>query len=240
LFKQKLSGLAMAGVIGLNFVNPNLALKMPWAQNPQKVQERIEERIENAGTTSAIQNRLQNRLENFLNRRAVIASAKITAINGSTLIVNMDGKDYNVLTDDKTKFRRRFWGKSELSEFSVNDLVNVIGRWNNEERTEIKAVLIRNLSIQKRWGVFIGTVKSVSENGFVLTSLKRGDETVVVDSSTKLVNRKMETISLADILVGHRVRVKGMWDSANKTITEVVQVKDFSLPVLPSPSPKAE
>lgn len=219
MMKQKFASLLLIGLIGINFP----ILKMP----------------KNA-TAPGLQKQLEKRLEKITGRRAVIAKGEVTTKEGTTLTLRQDGKNYLVLTDGKTQFRRKFWGKSSLEEISVGDLITVIGRWTNEERTEIKAVLIRNLSVQKRAGVFFGEVKSVGENSLVIAAAKRGNLTVTVDASTKLVNRKMETIMLADIKPGHRVRVKGLWDSTKKTITEVKQVKDFSIPLVPSPSPKAE
>ena len=60
---------------------------------------------------------------------------------------------------------------------------------------------------------------------------KRADQTVTVDSSTKFSNRKGETITQSEITVGQRVRVKGLWNSNDNTVTEVKEVKDFALPV---------
>ncbi len=69
-------------------------------------------------------------------------------------------------------------GKSNLNEFSIGDEVNIIGKYINEEKTTIDAILIRNLSIQKRWGVFFGEVITKSANNFVIRTLQRGDLTV--------------------------------------------------------------
>jgi hypothetical protein len=124
-----------------------------------------------------------------------------------------------------------------LNEISVGDTVNVIGRWTSEDRTEINAVLVRDLSIQKRNGVFFGTVKTITDTGFVMTTIQRGDETVTLDSTSKLLNRKGQTITSSDIQVGNTIRLRGMWDSQAFTITEVAEVKDFSIPVSPSPTP---
>jgi hypothetical protein len=197
-------------------------------------------------TPPGLVKKAERQIENRVEKRATIGQGKVIAKEGTTLTVTKESKTYTVLTDANTRFVKKFWGKSSLEEISLNDMVNVIGRWNNEAKTEIQAVLIRNFSIQKRHGVFFGEVKSVSGSGFVLTAVKRGDQTVTVEIATKLVNRKMQKISLSDIQVGHKVRVKGVWDSVNKTITEVKQVKDFSIPLIPSPrpssspSPKAE
>lgn len=62
-------------------------------------------------------------------------------------------------------------------------------------------------------------------------SEKRGDQTVTVSASTKFVNRKEDAITQEDVAVGHKVRVKGLWDKDANTVTEVTHVKDFNLPL---------
>lgn len=174
--------------------------------------------------------------------RAAIGTGQVTAKSGTTLTVEKDGKSYTVLTDDKTQFRRRFWGKGSLDEILVGHQVNVIGVWTDDAKTTIQAKLVRDVSVQKRFGVFFGTVKSLTANGWVMSTVseKRTDQTVTVSASTKFVNRKEETITQADVAVGHRVRVKGLWDSAANTVTEVTHVKDFNLPLrVASPTPEA-
>jgi hypothetical protein len=61
--------------------------------------------------------------------------------------------------------------------------------------------------------MFIGEIKSVSDAGFVMTTVsdKRSDQTVVVSSDAKLTNRKGAAIAKADLVVGHKVRVRGLW-----------------------------
>ncbi len=157
-----------------------------------------------------------------------------TISNNSLTITNDDNETFTVYVSGQTKLRRKFWGDANVSEFSVGNAVNVIGKWKDSDKTQIDAIMIRNTSIQKVNGVFIGTVKSKTSTGFVLETLKRETQTVTVDSGTKIVNRSEGSISLADIQVGHRVRVKGMWDRTLGTVTEVTHVKDFSLPPLPT------
>jgi hypothetical protein len=177
--------------------------------------------------------------EEFKNHRGHLSYVTVTA-KGTNDITVLDGdKTIKVNFDSNTHFRRRFWGKSLPSEISVNDKLDIVGRWANEGKTEINAVLIRNLSIQKRFGTFFGTVKTITDTGFVMTTIHKGEETVTIDTSTKLVNRKETSITVSDIKVGDRVRVKGLWDLTNFTISEVTQIKDFSLPPFESPTPKA-
>ncbi len=172
--------------------------------------------------------------------RATIGLGKLTAMNGTTLTVERDGKSYTVLTGtfDKctTKFNRRYWGTSSLSEYTLGDMINVYGIWQDDAKTTIEACVLRDISIQKRYGVFVGEITSLTSTGWVMTTVsdKRTSQMVTVTGSTKFVNRKEQAISQADIQVGHRVRVKGMGNRVNKTVTEVTHVKDFNLPERPT------
>lgn len=169
--------------------------------------------------------------------RVALASGELTAVDGTTLTVTKDDKSYTVLTDDKSQFRRKFWGKSELAEFLIGDKLNVVGTWTDDTQTTIQARLIRNLSIQRRHGVFFGTVTANTDTSFTMNTIRRGNQMVVVSLETKYINRRQESISFADIAVSHRIRVRGLWDSNLSQITEVTQVKDFSLPPRTSPQP---
>jgi len=164
-------------------------------------------------------------------------TGEIKSINDKVLTIAVEDKNYEITVTDKTQLRRRFWGKAELSEFSVGNKVNVIGKWTDEAKTKIEARLVRNLSIQKRWGVFFGDVTSKTDNSFIIKSVARGEETVYPTSATKYVDRTEKTITLKDIKVNDKVRIKGVWDRTLKKITEVDQVKDFSIPVKPTSTP---
>lgn len=183
-------------------------------------------------------------LMKWINKRSVISKGTIESITGSTLngatfTISKDGKTYTVTTDDKTQFHRRFFGKiANLSEIQKGHVVTVVGKWTNDERTSMQAVNFRDISIQKRFGVFFGNVLTINGNVITMQSKNRGTQTVTVGSTTRFVNRKEETIAQTDIKVGQRIRVKGLWDSANNTVTEVTQVKDFDLPVIATPTPK--
>lgn len=172
-----------------------------------------------------------------LRKSGRIIGSQVTAITGTTLSVTKDSKTYTVNTDANTRFRRHFWGKSSISEISVGDNVNVWGTWTDENQTIISAKLIRDTSVMKRFGVFIGQVKSKDTSSFVLTATIRGDQTVLFDINTKFTNIKSASINYSDVNVGDKVRVKGMWDKTLYKITDVKEVKDFSLPPRPTVSP---
>ncbi len=174
--------------------------------------------------------------------RSAIGSGVLKSVSGTTLTLEKDGKTYTVLTGTfdtcTTKFLRRFWGTSAISEMTVGDKLNVVGKWQDEAKTTIEACNIRNVSIQKRFAVFMGIVKSVSANGFVMStnSAKRTDQTVALSTKGKVTDRKEATLALSQVVVGHKVRVKGMWDNTANTVVADA-IKDFSLPVLTKVSP---
>lgn len=205
---------------------------------PGEIRKKIRE------TDRGLLDKIKNRSQEMIKRRIRFGArltGKIAAISENQLTVSdNEGKNYSVLVTEKTQLRRRFWGKANLSEFKVGDMVNVIGRYSNEEKTEIEAILIRNLSIQKRWGVFFGEVISLSDNSLVIRTKKRDQLTVYLTSTSKIINRKGEPITMDDIKVGHKIRVKGVWDKDLKEIKEVAEVKDFSLPPFLTPTVSQE
>lgn len=164
-------------------------------------------------------------------RRGKLVNGQVTSIESSKISVSNNGKIFSVVTDSNTKCERHFWGKCSLSEIAVNDKINVWGTYTDDAKTTIQAKLIRDLSIMKRYGVFMGDVVSKSDSSFVLKSKERGNQTVNISSSTKYVMRKGQASSYADLKVGNRVQVRGVWDKANNTVSLVTHVKNFSLTV---------
>lgn len=168
--------------------------------------------------------------EQVKNRIVQVAGATIDAAGSSSLTISKEGKVMTVNITPTTKLRRRFWGKASLSEMSAGDTVNVWGSIADEGQTIINARLVRNTSIQKRNGVFIGEVTSLTPDGWVMKTAARGDQTVELESNTKFTDRGGRVIKQGDVVAGNRVRVRGMWDRKLKIISEVNAVKNYSLP----------
>lgn len=158
-----------------------------------------------------------------------LGRATITAIGSSNITVVVNNKTYTVNITSTTSLRRHYFGKATLSEFAVNDLVDVVGVYPDDTGAVITARLIRDVSIMKRRGVFFGTVSAKTDTTITLSSRERGTQTISVSQSTKYVNQKNIATTLAAINTGDMIRAAGVWDKANSTISEVTTIKDFSL-----------
>ncbi|MEK7577341.1 MAG: hypothetical protein AAB492_01815 [Patescibacteria group bacterium] len=200
-----------------------------------RIQERVENRKEKRDEIKEDRQKESSKpaFLRGLFQRARISSGVITNKVGSILTIEKDGKSLTIQTDTKTKFVLRFGGKATIDDMLLGHTVNIAGPWSDETKTTITAKLVRDLSIQKRHGVIIGVVKSLLPNGWIMTTIsdKRADQTITVGSATEFVNGMQEGITKDQVVVGHRVRVKGLWDKGNNTVTDVTQVKDFTLPV---------
>jgi len=239
--KKILIGLCM--VSSLIFV-PSASAAFPAVRGARnEIKEIIREGKESGSKPAEVRknivDEIKDRLKNL--RFGARFSGTLSAIDGNTLTVAANnGNTYTVFVTEQTQIRRRFWGQAQLAEFSVGDNLNVIGKWKDDAKTQVEARVIRNSSIQKRFGVFFGTITGKTDSNFTMQTVSRGTQTVFFDSSTKFVNRRGEGMSYTDVQVGHRVRVKGLWDNKLNKITEVTQVKDFTIPaqgVTPTPTP---
>ena len=221
-------------LVGLYFISEGPALALAPDKTNAEIRNQMlqEAKDKNASREALIRRVLRSR------EQAVIAAATLAGKDGATLTVTKEGKTYTVITDGKTKFRRKFWGKGELAEMTVGDSLNLIGKWTNEEKSSLYAILVRDTSLQKRNGVFIGTVESVSGNNLVIQTINRDKQTATVTDATKYLNRKEQKITLSAVKSGHRIRVRGLWNNQNNTITEVKEIKDFSLPEKITPTPQ--
>lgn len=174
---------------------------------------------------------IRNALKKLNNQRAELKSATLNSVTGTTLSVTDNSTNYTINTDGSVILRRKFGAKSTLAEMSPGDTLNIIGKWTNDAHTIIQAKLVRDMSIQKRNGVFFGNVSALTSTGWTMTTVVRGSQSVTVSTTTKFIDRKGQIIALTDIKVGDLVRVHGLWDNTLNTITEVDKVKDYNIPV---------
>lgn len=230
--KQQLVVLAFSTALFLNPLVVNAEDKIGLKTTIRV--ERKELRKDFKDQVKTLKEDLKQKLQNLKGQVTKLIGVEITAVSGTTLTVSKDGKTYTVNTDSNTHFQRHYWGKSSLAEFSIGNKVNVHGKFTDDAKTTILARLIRNLSIMKRHGVFHGDVTAKNSDNFVIDSKQRGSQTVFFTSSAKFIQRNEVAMTYADLQVGHRVRVKGVWDKTLNKITETIQVKDYSLPPQPT------
>lgn len=162
--------------------------------------------------------------------RPILMNADVTGINGTVIAAARDGKTYTINTTTSTLFARRFGGKSSISEFTVGDKINVRGTTVDDTGLVINATYIKDISIFKRQAAFTGIVKSISENTMVITTTSKGDQTMVLDTETKLVNKNGKAIAKDQIMVGDKVSVFGVWNANQNRMIETDRVRDMSLP----------
>jgi hypothetical protein len=155
---------------------------------------------------------------------------QLATVSGTVLTVSKNKINYKVNISDKTQLLRRFGGLSKLSEFSVGDRLNIVGNWVAGSNTEINATYIRNMSISKKNGVFNGKVTAKTTDSLTIEINKKKKQTVEVTTSAAYKNRDGGTIVFADIQIGDRVAVRGVWDSKLKKIIEVSLIRDLTIP----------
>lgn len=148
----------------------------------------------------------------------LMKAAKVTEISTNLLKVSIFGYIYKIDLVN-SKIVRHWWGNSSVDEFSVGDIINVLGYLDVSDNYLVHAKTVRDVSIQKMYGVFKGTIESITstEKSFVLKTEERGNQTVVVSDSTKIITATT-TGSFSDLQVGLPVVVRGIW---NKTLSKI-------------------
>ncbi|MDP1629539.1 MAG: DUF5666 domain-containing protein [bacterium] len=168
---------------------------------------------------------------------ALIKAGVISEIAGdsASLKVKIFNTEYKVQISSDTKIVRHYWGTSQISEFSVGDVVNVHGLLDANDQSVIAAKTIRNVSIQQRHGVFSGEIKLITPpDTFIFQTKERGGQTVQVGGETRIFFGR-ESKSFSDLAVGMEGVVRGIWD---KTLSKIQALLITMRPLIaPSPSP---
>ncbi len=156
----------------------------------------------------------------------LMKAAKVTEIGDGYLKVSIFNYNYKIDTTG-ANIVRYAWGQSTISEFSVGDIVNVWGYLDEADTSLVHARTLRDVSIQKLFGVFNGVIDSVdsANNSFVLKTESRGNQTVLVSADTKIV-KATTTVAFGDLQVGMGAVVRGVW---NKTLSQI-QAQVINIP----------
>ncbi len=170
----------------------------------------------------------------------LINAGKITDIGESIIEVSVFGYNYKI-DISKAKLVRQYWVESELDEFSVGDVVNVFGYLDQSDYYLVHGKTVRDITLQKKISVLkglIGFIDNVNKT-FVLQTINNGDQTVMVDSNTKIIESEpifciqmvgincpfatSTLVSFEDLAVGEAVVVRGVWNQDNhKIVAELI------------------
>ncbi len=142
----------------------------------------------------------------------------LKSVATSSLVVTTWGGDWTVNTGS-AKMIRRSGGSSALSEMRAGDEIRLNGKINASSSFTIDATVLRNQSIQAKNAEFSGTVSNLNSasSSFTLSTRKRGDVKVVVNSDARiLVNGTSSQISA--LANGMFAEVRGIWDRSQSDV----------------------
>lgn len=166
-------------------------------------------------------------LESHINNdgSVILRGAKIVAISGSGITVTQTWGSYLstwvINTDSSTELLRRYGATSSLAEFSIGDYVSVRGTLDTTKAVQsINAKTVRDYSIQRENATFAGTVLSIDANAksFVLTTEKRGNQTVFVLPTT-VIKQGSATTTFSALAVGQKIsKAAGVWNNLTNSV----------------------
>lgn len=153
-----------------------------------------------------------------------LKAGKLVELSENLIKVEIFGYTYKVDISSSNLYRQG-WGKSDIDEFSIGDVINVYGYLDNNDNYLIHAINVRDMSILLTHYVFKGVIKSIDSNSksFVLNTIQHGDLTVNVYSETKIIKFSTTTPSytegsFSDLEVNSPVIVRGVYNINQKKI----------------------
>ncbi len=154
---------------------------------------------------------------------AITVTGTLTAMSGTsvpaTITLTSGATIYTVNVDATTVLVRKYNGPADLSEFLIGDTLQVRGTLSSDAVNTITPKTIKDLSVQRAGGTFIGNVVTTNcaGNTFTYKPKDREQQTVTVTTNTKII-RGGEKITCADMKNGELARVIGLWRPATKQI----------------------
>ena len=153
---------------------------------------------------------------------------EISSLNGGStpdlLKVKIFGQEYKIHRIADARVLQHSWGSSDLSEFSVGDIINAFGTLDSTDPFLVHAKTIRNVSFQFKHRAFGGEITQIPATSsaspavdFILRTEARGDQKVIITEKTKILEGKVQK-TVSDLQVGMRVMVRGLW---NRTLSEI-------------------
>ena len=136
---------------------------------------------------------------------------EVTAVEGTTLVLDTPGGTVNVVTDADTIFRIPGVEDPTLADVKVGDRVSGAGTWQDETTFNATGVSVRGGRRPGQPGVVRGRAIRVETDRLVLGT-QRGPVTVLVDGETQYRIPGVEDPGLDDIETGNAVGARGTWN----------------------------
>ena len=156
-------------------------------------------------------------------------SGRVSAIEGSTLVLDTPAGPVNAITDGDTVFRIRGSEEPSLADVQVGDHVVVAGSWENESTFHAIGVEIVGGRQPGQQTAVRGRAIGVSDDGLTVGT-PHGPVTVLVDDETQFRVAGVEDAGLDDIEEGAMVGARGTWNEDGSLQATVVVVPGESRP----------
>ncbi len=182
---------------------------VPGVQDPSIADLQVGDRVSGEGQVGD-DGSVQATLVMVMPEDAARLSGRVTAVEGTTLVLDTPGGQVNVLTDSDTVVRIPGVEAPALGEIQVGAQVKAVGSWEDGDTFHAIAVSEAGGRRAGQPGDARGRVISVTADGFLLGT-EHGPVTVVVDDETNYRVPDVETPGLDDLTVGSPVGVRGVW-----------------------------
>ncbi|MFA6428790.1 MAG: DUF5666 domain-containing protein [Candidatus Buchananbacteria bacterium] len=136
----------------------------------------------------------------------------------ATLTVNFADQLWTVNLTDTTKLYRRNSTVANLSEFIVGDSLMIRGSLASSTTQTLNALVIKNLSLEKKQTTTNGKILSLGTNSLVIEP-KAGQQQTIKLSSNTIYKRGNILTDLASLAVGQQITAKGIWDRQSNSMT---------------------
>ncbi len=153
-------------------------------------------------------NKRDDRRDDFLS--TFFYSGTVTAVSGSTITIQT--KDNKTLTVQAATAKIIRIPRTEISvsNIAVGDMVHVTGTKSN---STINASVVYDLSSNLKPAKAKGTVTSIDGNTMTVQTKDNKTATVNVTADTQVVTSNNQTGTTADVQVGSKVKLFGLWDN---------------------------
>jgi len=133
----------------------------------------------------------------------------------TTSTVPAVNQNITVKVDEKTNFVRKFWGHNSIEELTVGDKVMVVAKINTDGTYQ--GQMVKDESIYFKQKFLAGTVSTTSSSS---VNIKVGDKDMVVkvNDDTKIIKSGVTSTTLANLVVGDKILVKGVYNTQNDSV----------------------